>query len=146
MHYTTIDPPPPPNVRFNRTTTMRCTTIDPQKSKIRTQDHRSTPPLPPLTSKSQRFEPKTMHYTTIDHESRNVLYHDMCTCTLIMQLAGFKLTIAVIRCIIQLASKPTSRLFRPFLSWQYIFHVYVYHSQGENRSSVSRVVRISVCI
>jgi hypothetical protein len=36
---------------------MHYTTIDPQKDKIRTQDHT----LP------------SMHYTTIDHEGRNIL-------------------------------------------------------------------------
>jgi hypothetical protein len=45
-------------------TTMHYTTIDPQKTKIRTQDHALHHHW--WSQKRQRFEPKTMHYTTID--------------------------------------------------------------------------------
>jgi hypothetical protein len=67
--------------------TMHYTTNEP-KSRIRThhalhhhwpprvlrwpQYLRSTPPLPPVTSKSKRFEPKTMHYTTIDPQKDEI--------------------------------------------------------------------------
>jgi hypothetical protein len=82
MHYTTTDPkfkdsnPRPcttPSLTPKKTKirthdhALHLTTNDAQKSKIRThkltEDHRSTPPV---ISKSQRFDPKTMHYTTID--------------------------------------------------------------------------------
>jgi hypothetical protein len=80
---------PKKSQRFEQKT-MHYTTIDPKKPKIRTEDHalhhhwpqeakdsnRRPCTTPPLTPKSQRFEQKTMHYTTIDPKKSKIRTED----------------------------------------------------------------------
>jgi hypothetical protein len=66
MLYTTMDPP---KCQIFEPTTMHYTTIDLQKSKIRTHDMLYTTMDPP---KCQIFEPTTMHFTTIDPQKTKI--------------------------------------------------------------------------
>jgi hypothetical protein len=66
VHYTTNDPQKS-KIRTHKPTMHYAPPFTPKNYKIRTQDHRS-----PVTSKSKRFEPKTMHYTTIDPQKDQI--------------------------------------------------------------------------
>jgi hypothetical protein len=95
-----------------------------------------------LHSVQRRFEHATMHYTTIDQKKSEIRPQDHALHHHWPPKIKYSNPFSTHSCnqvycrSYPTRDKQTSRLFCPFLSWQYILHVWVYHSQRENRLSI----------